>query len=174
MPKPLSYPLRSSELISPDWKQIAKSRGNARPGYGDEAIAEGVREELSQIIRKNMLSDINEEDIDTNTDIHVFGLSSNSSKPPSTRGMLASAAGDHIPSSPPVTSDNHAEEPIRGRISHDNMIAKFEITIRQKRLSSRQICRLPSAFLSLFLSSFANASLVMPSASKSLTRKSLS
>lgn len=172
MPKPLSYPLRSSELISPDWKQIVKSRGNARPGYGDEAIAEGVREEVSQIIQKNMLSDINEDDIDTN--IHVFGLSRSSSKPLSTRGMSASAADDHIPSSPPVTSDNRVEEPIRGRFSHDNMILKFEITIWQKRLSSRQICRLPSAFLSLFLPPFVYKSLVMPSASKSLTTKSLS
>lgn len=122
MPKSsLTYPLRSSELISPRWGTLDGNSGNARPGRGSNALAEARRrrEELIADIQPQdyMLSDIDEEDI--NSEIHVFGLSSNSPSKPSARGMSASAVGGHIPSSPPV-KDTRVEEPIRGRTSHDN------------------------------------------------------
>ncbi|KAI4772795.1 hypothetical protein E4T52_12225 [Aureobasidium sp. EXF-3400] len=112
MPKPLSYPLRSSELISSHWSIFDEDIGNGRPGRGRNVLAERLRDEVLETIQENMLSDLDEQDIDTN--IHVFRLSSSTpSKPPSTRGMSASATGGHIPSSPPVTSDARVEEPIR-------------------------------------------------------------
>jgi hypothetical protein len=140
MPKPLSYPLRSSELISSHWGIFDEDIGNGRPGRGRNVLAERLRDEVLETIQENMLSDLDEQDIDTN--IHVFRLSSSTpSKPPSTRGMSASATGGHIPSSPPVTSDARVEEPIRGRISHDKTIADFEITSpgRNHRVHARDV-----------------------------------
>lgn len=176
MPKPsLTYPLRSSELISPRWGTLDGDNGNARPGRGSNALAEARRrrEEVIADIQPQdyMLSDIDEEDI--NSEIHVFGLSS-SSKPPSTRGMSASAVGGHIPSSPPGV-----EEPIRGRVSHVNTPADFGITSEQKRLSQRrygrQKCHLLCASPSLFLPDTHSVLLVMPGLlEKSLTKKNSS
>lgn len=121
MPKPLSYPLRSSELISSHWGRWSEDNHNG--GFGNNAIVRHARDELTETIKDVMSSETDEEDIDTN--IHVFRLSSSSSKPPSTRGISTSAVGDHIPSSPPETLDTRVEEPIRGRISHDNTIAQL-------------------------------------------------
>lgn len=123
MPKPLSYPLRSSELISSQWGRWSED-GPGHPGLGKNAIAEGIRNDVAETIKNTMLGTI-EEDEDIDTNIHVFRLSSSSSKPPSTRGVSASVIGDHVPSSPPETLDTRAEEPIRGRISHDNTIVQL-------------------------------------------------
>ncbi|KAH0176017.1 SET domain-containing protein, partial [Aureobasidium melanogenum] len=146
MPKPLSYPLRSSELISSHWG-ILEDTGNGRPGRGSNAIAERIREQVLEDIQENMLSDIDEEDIDTN--IHVFRLSSSTpSKPPSTRGMSASATGGHIPSSPPVTSNARVEEPIRETIEftpETSQSPDVSPTLRfSKLVPSRHALRAPS------------------------------
>ncbi|KAK6002925.1 hypothetical protein QM012_001675 [Aureobasidium pullulans] len=116
MPKPLSYPLRSSELISSHWGRWSEDNGNGQLGLGNNALADRIRDDVAEAIRENMLSDIDEEDIDTN--IHVFRLSSSSSSKPhsSTRGMSASAVGAHVPSSPPEILDTRCEEPIRETI----------------------------------------------------------